>query len=907
MNVTGAALQSLKRFASRLSPRSVSVVIALLVFAVIITVRHAGYLQFLEFKAYDYFIRKEVKAPTSEPIVLVELTEEDIHSPSLDYPIYDDKLAKILSNLAADKPAVIGLDIWRDIPVPKSGIYADQLTQVLLSNSNIVAIFTLGGVAPPAALKSYPDRLAFNDNFLIDLGVDLTVPKVRRSLLFSLSSAGDILFSFPFRLATCYLERQGIGPEVDPADPKVCRLGKGRFQPFQANDAEYVGADAGGTQLLLDFKCPDYFRRFTLSQALEGKIPPGSLKDKIVLLGINTASAGGTNTASVLDERVTPIRQNDAGMEVQAMAVNQILRYALEGGKQLRFWSDWQEDAWILLWCLIGTATGCWIRSPWTLTVVNLLCLLAGGLFSWMAFQDGLWIPLVTPLLAFLPASGLVVSYISFHENRERGQLMQLFSKQVSPDIAQALWEQRHEFLAGHRPRPQKLTATVLFTDLVGFTAISEKLDPAQLMDWLNEYMEAMANIIMAHHGVVEKYIGDAIMAVFGAPLSRSKESEFAGDARNAVRCALAMAEKLEELNRVWTERGLRRAGMRVGIHTGSLVAGSLGSADRQEYTVIGDTVNTASRLESYKESSESGRAEKLIVCRILISEATHELTSGNFEVVNIGSINLKNKAEPVMIYRVLSGIPNTQDGADMNTKTNHYSKVACLLAGTLLCGAALQLKADNSTSAPPAQVKFRPQTTGAPSVRVTGGSRGVGDTSITLDILAPDDTGITTLEQPSLFWYQSKPAKAKFELTLLQENKVKPLVQVMVERSTQAGIQRLKLSDKGTKLSVGVEYQWVVALVTDPENRSRDLVASGVIKRIEPTADLKAKVAKATPDSLAGVYAEAGIWYDALAAISDRIDADPENKALRQARVDLLSQVGLKAAASAERASVTK
>src|SRR5262249_51817741 len=152
--------------------------------------------------------------------------------------------------------------------------------------------------------------------------------------------------------------------------------------------------------------------------------------------------------------------------------------------------------------------------------------------------------------------------------------------------------------------------------------------------------------------------------------------------------------------------------------------------------------------------------------------------------------------------------------------------------------------------------VKFRPMTTGAPSVRVTGGSRGTGDATITLDVLAPDEIGVTTQEQPSLFWFQSKPAEAKFELTLLQENKVKPLVQVMVERSTKAGIQRLKLSDHGAKLNHGVEYQWVVALITDPDNRSSDLVASGVIKRVEASADLKEKISKATPTSLASVYA---------------------------------------------------
>src|SRR5262249_44766436 len=132
-------------------------------------------------------------------------------------------------------------------------------------------------------------------------------------------------------------------------------------------------------------------------------------------------------------------------------------------------------------------------------------------------------------------------------------------------------------------------------------------------------------------------------------------------------------------------------------------------------------------------------------------------------------------------------------------------------------------------------------------------------------------------------------------------EQKVKPIVQVQMDRSTSAGIQRLKLSEHGAKLTPGVEYQWVVALVTDPENRSKDLVASGVIKRIEPAADLKEKIASAAPTAVPAVYAEAGIWYDALAALSDQIDAHPGDQALRQTRADLLRQVGLKAAADAE------
>jgi hypothetical protein len=208
---------------------------------------------------------------------------------------------------------------------------------------------------------------------------------------------------------------------------------------------------------------------------------------------------------------------------------------------------------------------------------------------------------------------------------------------------------------------------------------------------------------------------------------------------------------------------------------------------------------------------------------------------------------------------------------------------------------------ADSAKSAPAPTVRFRPGSAGAPSVRVTGGSRGKGDSTITLDVLAPDETGLTTQEEPSLLWYQSKPAPAKFELTLLEENKPKPLLQVKANGNGQAGIQRIKLSDHNVKINPGVEYQWVVALVTDPDNRSSDLVASGVIKRVEASVDLKGKVAAANRASLPGVYAEAGIWYDALSVLTDEIEADPGNKSLRDTRADLLRQVGLKAAAEAD------
>src|SRR3954469_11343373 len=138
-----------KRFKWASSPLMVSFLIVVLVFLATAAIWRTGRLQFLEFQTYDFLIRHQAKAPDTGPIVLVEMTEADIHSPSLDWPIYDTKLAELLGKLEADKPAVIGLDIWRDIPVPKSGVGITNFNRVLQTYSNIVAIFTLGGIAAP--------------------------------------------------------------------------------------------------------------------------------------------------------------------------------------------------------------------------------------------------------------------------------------------------------------------------------------------------------------------------------------------------------------------------------------------------------------------------------------------------------------------------------------------------------------------------------------------------------------------------------------------------------------------------------------------------------------------------------------------------------------------------------------
>src|SRR4051812_36015299 len=195
----------------KLSPRTVSLLIAAAVFLFTLFGQHLGLLQFLEFQAYDFFIRQQPLLANADPIVLVEMTEDDIQSPALDYPITDEKLAVLLETLEKDQPAVIGLDIWRDLPVPKNRVHLQELNDVLLKHTNIICIYT-ESIAPPPALLPYPERLGFNDNSPADITVDKAARKGRQCMLVRTNESGQGLPSLPFQAACLYLQEKGITP-----------------------------------------------------------------------------------------------------------------------------------------------------------------------------------------------------------------------------------------------------------------------------------------------------------------------------------------------------------------------------------------------------------------------------------------------------------------------------------------------------------------------------------------------------------------------------------------------------------------------------------------------------------------------------------------------------------------------
>ena len=390
------------------------------------------------------------------------------------------------------------------------------------------------------------------------------------------------------------------------------------------------------------------FQNYSLTSLLAGEVPADEIRDKLVIIGIMANS--------VKDFFYTPqsrgflIQQQIPGVVIHAHIANQLLEFAKGKKHPRKSISEKQEKLWILLWCLMGGLIGFRVRSIWYYTMTGSIILLVLFLIAYFSFIKSWWIPLVPPAVAWLVSASIVTAYMSNQEKRQRSLLMRLFSSYVSPEVADSIWKRREEFLSNGRPRPQKLIVTVLFSDLRGYTSLSEQMEPRLLVDWLNTYMESMAGLIMNHGGVIDDYAGDGIKANFGVPIPRNNQLEISQDAINAVNCALAMEEEIQRLNKTWRDLELPNTRIRIGIFTGPVVAAALGSTKRLKYTTIGDTVNIAARLESFdKEFAKES------FCRILVGESTHHYLDEKFRTDQIGEVSLKGKEKKVNIYHVLS------------------------------------------------------------------------------------------------------------------------------------------------------------------------------------------------------------------------------------------------------------
>jgi adenylate cyclase len=636
------------------SPLVAAVVSGAAIVIVVLVMRSLGLLQGMELAAYDRYLRSLPQPPAPDSRILVlAITEEDIQELG-HWPISDEILARTLERLIAAGAQVIGLDVYRDLPVPPG---AERLAKLLQREPRIIAAEQIGdehseGIRGPAVLRG-SDRVGLNE-ILVDPDA-----MVRRGLLFANDEQGAVGYSFALRIALLYLRSQGIYPRPDPERPELLRLGPTTLRPFRADDGGYVAADDAGYQILIDYHGAIHtLEAITLGPLLRGQIDPERIRDRIVLIGVVARSLPDFFRVPVWQSPET--QAGPPGVMLHGYIVTQLLRSAVGDARSTRVLAEWQEILCIVLVGGLGCALGGGFRRLYPFVLTMFLGLAVLWLIGAAAIRVGLWIPPVAPGMAWVGAMGLVMAWSSIRNRAQHTLLMRLFSIHVSNEMADQIWAQRDEFFKGGHPRTHRLMATALFLDIKGYSVLSDRMEPESLMEWLNGFMQPMTDEVLAFGGVVDDYFGDGLKASFGVPFPRETEEEIAADARQAVRCALAMESALSQLNQDYSERGLPGVAMRVGIHTGPVVLGSLGSAARQRYTAIGSAVVTAQRLESLGEVAHDFEARP---CRILISGETETLLDETFKCEGLGSFPLKGREEQIPVYRVLgcSSLPGSE------------------------------------------------------------------------------------------------------------------------------------------------------------------------------------------------------------------------------------------------------
>ena len=339
----------------------------------------------------------------------------------------------------------------------------------------------------------------------------------------------------------------------------------------------------------------------------------------------------GSTATGLMDLRATPFSSTYAGVETHATMLNNML--------EQDFLRD--EPRWLLLVLLLALAgiMGLWVAQHRALQGGLLTLLLFAACFFAvvLAFQRlNLAMSMVAPL-AFIAVNYIVLTGAGYMvEERKRRQVTSAFSQFVNPHVVQEMLKDPDKLMLGGEKRP----ITVFFSDLAGFTTIAETLSPEEMVKLLNEYLTEMADVIFSYDGTVDKFIGDAVMAFWNAPLPQ------ADHARRACWAALDQLKRLDELRPLWLARGYPEMNARMGINTGDVVVGNMGSRTYKNYTVIGDTVNLGARLEP---------ANKPFGTRIMISETTYEIAKEFIEARRLDALQVKGKTKAVFVFELMA------------------------------------------------------------------------------------------------------------------------------------------------------------------------------------------------------------------------------------------------------------
>jgi adenylate cyclase len=378
-------------------------------------------------------------------------------------------------------------------------------------------------------------------------------------------------------------------------------------------------------RVLLPFRGPEgSFAYYSAADVLAARLPDERLRGRVVLLG--------TTAPGLLDQRVMPLGEAYPGVEAHANLLSAML-----DGRLL------QSPAWtpvVAAGLLLIVGSGLLLALPrlsplWAtaLTLTTLLLVVLSNLAVWAFAQLLLPIAGLLALVLGLFALQLFVGY--FLEQRGKRRLTQLFGQYVPPELVEEMSrDPQHYSMAG-----RSAELTVLFADVRGFTTFAETMPPGELAQLMNDYLSAITDVIRAQRGTLDKYIGDAVVAFWGAPLADPQH------ARHAVAAGLAMQAELQRVNQDFAVRGWPALQIGIGINTGSMIVGDMGSRHRRAYTVLGDAVNLASRLQGLSTHYRAG---------VIIGEATRQAL-GDWPCRPLGEVTVRGRKAPVAIHEALA------------------------------------------------------------------------------------------------------------------------------------------------------------------------------------------------------------------------------------------------------------
>ena len=643
-----------------------SLAIAALSISAAVALSKIPLLKTLEWKVYDLECRQLSNAfQASQEIVLVQIDDFSLARMGENdfgrFPWPRDTYTVLLDYFERARPRVITFDILfleedKSQIGDKTGLAADQdLVEATRRLGNVVHAVevndTYASRPPKAGVQSYQLGVEIEEH----RSVTLPFPALADASRFLGCSFMVLDRDGPIRRAVPFV-RQGkrfypslsvvtamAALDLDPSGVRMDAAGLhlgDRLIPLLAVDQEYV-EKIRARHILVPYRGSTYadqqrtitryrsyrFWDLFLSelQLRDGRKPevdPVVFKNKIVFIG--------TTAAGLHELFQTPFGEQGkmAGIQIHASVVDGILNNSFMRPGTLSS-SILLLVISTLLVSLIGVLGGFWWSLLATTTVGFADITIVAG-----AFRNGVWLPIVPTTLAILFSQFSCVAYKYFVEDRAKREVRSLFSKYVSPAVVNALIANPAKARLGGERREM----TVLFADIRGFTTMSEAARAEDVLLQLNEFFTQMVELLFKHQGTLDKFVGDMIMALFNAPLDDPDHPD------HAVKMGLAMLEELDHLNQRWCAQGKPKLDIGVGINTGEMIVGNVGSEKTLSYTVIGDNVNLGARLESLNKEYNS---------HIIISEFTLAKLKGQYHTRSLGSVKVKGKARAIDIYEV--------------------------------------------------------------------------------------------------------------------------------------------------------------------------------------------------------------------------------------------------------------